>query len=418
MKEIKTDVTIIGGGPAGLTAASTCREIGLGNIVLIEKEEYLGGILPQCIHTGFGITEKNDELTGPEFAENLIEFAKNSGVEFHLGTYANKIQNYEKGKIKIECIGPNGLELITTTCLIYATGCRERNVFEIGICGDRPAGIFTAGTTQTLMDVYGLLPGKRVVVVGSGDVGLIMSRRLALEGVHVEAVVEMLPFPGGLTRNIIQCLHDFNIPLLLSHAVLEIYGNMRVESVMICQVNELGVPLEGTEREIKCDTVVIAAGLLPEVGLLQKANVQVDMNTGGPIVNEFLETSLSGVFVCGNVLVVNDLVDHAVEQGKLCAKSTKSFIDGELNRPIVWKRMVSGDGIRFTVPHLFSGESDVVFYTRVKKPLKKCQLSFKEISTAIKLTTARPVEMIRFSLKNKVLHNVSDKLTVELKKDV
>lgn len=414
MKRRSADVIVIGGGPSGMAAAYSCREEGVGAVLLIEREGMLGGILPQCIHPGFGLLEMNEDLTGPEFADRLEKRVRDLGVEVLLGSFTAKL-SYDIGHgTSVECISQRGIEVIEAPCLIYSTGCRERHAFEIGIVGDRPSGVLTAGTAQSLMDLHGLLPGKEIVVVGSGDIGLIMSRRFAIEGAHVKAVVEILPYSGGLTRNIAQCLEDFEIPLLLSHAVLEIRGKGRVESVVICKVDEMQVPISGTEREIKCDTVVIAAGLVPEVGLLERAGVRIESETGGPMVNEFLETSLPGVFACGNVLVVNDLVDHAVEQGKLCAKSAKSFIDGLLQRPTTWKKSIPGKDIRYVVPHLFSGERDNIFYTRVRTPKAKCGLLLKELSKEIHIIGAKPSEMIRLNIKKDLLSEVKDNLTFEV----
>lgn len=414
MKERSSDVVIVGGGPAGLAAASSCLEAGVGEVLLVEKEGTLGGILPQCIHTGFGVLELKEDLTGPEFAEFLEARALDLGATMLLNSYASELR-LEGGEVVVECISPRGIEFVRGKCLIYATGCRERTLFEIGIVGYRPSGVFTAGTAQTLMDLYGLLPGRRVVVVGSGDVGLIMSRRFALEGANVVAVVEMMPHPGGLTRNVVQCLEDFGIPLLLSHTVLEVRGRSRVESVVVCKVDEALRPISGTEREIGCDTVIVAAGLVPEVSLIEKAGAEIDPATGGPVVNELLETSLPGVFACGNVFVVNDLVDYAVEQGRLCARSTKSLLDNNLQRPSAWKRSAAGHGLRFVVPQLFSGARDVTFYARVNRPKRNCRLSMAEISSDIKLPVARPAEMLRININKELLSGVRDHLTFEVR---
>jgi len=414
MKERLADVIVIGGGPSGMAAASSCRKEGTGVVFLVEREGMIGGILPQCIHPGFGLLELNEDLTGPEFAERLEGQVHDLGVEVLLDRFTRRLVHDGDRGISVECISPEGLEVLKAPCLIYSTGCRERHAFEIGIVGDRPSGVFTAGTAQSLMDLYGLLPGKEIVVVGSGDVGLIMSRRFAIEGAHVKAVVEILPYSGGLTRNVVQCLDDFGIPLLLSHAVLEIRGRRRVESVVITEIDGEQAPIRGTEREVECDAVVVAAGLVPEVGLLKASGAKIDPATGGPVVNEFLETSLPGVFACGNVLVVNDLVDHAVEQGRLCARSARSYLDGSLKEPTTWKRSVPGKGMRFVVPQLLSGERDTTFYTRVRTPRENCRLLLKELSKEIRIVGAKPSEMIRLSLKSDLLSKVKDDLTFEV----
>lgn len=413
MREYSSDVVVIGGGPAGLAAASSCMELGVGQVVLVEKEGSLGGILPQCIHTGFGVIELKEDLTGPEFAEVLERRTLDLGTHVLLNSYASRLELKNEG-VLVESISPRGVEVIHGKCLIYAAGCRERNPSEVGIVGDRPSGVFTAGTAQALMDLYGLLPGKRIVVVGSGDVGLIMSRRFAIEGANVVTVVEVMKYPGGLTRNVVQCLDDFGIPLLLSHTVLEVRGRSRVESVVVCEVDDNLNPIMGTERVVECDTIIVATGLLPEIDLIEKAGAEIDSLTGGPVVNEFLETSLRGIFACGNVLVVNDLVDYAVEQGRLCAKSAKSLLDGSIRRPTAWKRSVAGYGIRFVVPQVFSGMEDVTFYSRVRTPRRNCKLSLKEIPMDIKLPFVRPAEMLRIEIKRDSLYKLGKGLTFEV----
>ncbi|MEM2859529.1 MAG: FAD/NAD(P)-binding oxidoreductase, partial [Candidatus Bathyarchaeia archaeon] len=284
MNTRECDLAIIGGGPAGLAAAIKAWNLGIKSIILLDESEILGGVLPQCIHTGFGIHYFREDLTGPEFAARLIEMLKNTGVEVLCGTYVEHLSIESGGLKRIYGYRYGEALKMDSKAVIYAAGCRERSRFEAGILGDRPAGVYTAGEAQTLMDIYGILPGSEVVIIGSGDVGLIMARRFALEGADVKAVVEIMPYPGGLTRNIVQCLEDFGIQLYLSHGVTEIRGKNRVEAVRLAMVDEKRNPIKGTEFEIKCDTVILAVGLKPRSEILARAGAYIDEATGGPIV--------------------------------------------------------------------------------------------------------------------------------------
>lgn len=327
------DIVIIGGGPAGLGAAVEAYEKGVKNIVIIERDKYLGGILEQCIHNGFGLQEFKEELTGPEYAQRFIDKVEEYDINVMLETMVLEIT---PDRIVKAVNSKEGVFTIKAGAIILAMGCRERPRGAIMIPGTRPAGILTAGTAQRYVNMEGYLPGKEIVILGSGDVGLIMARRLTLEGAKVKAVVELMPYSSGLTRNIVQCLEDFNIPLLLSHTVIEIHGKDRVEGVTIAKVDENREPIMETAQYISCDTLILSVGLIPENELSQKAGIELDPITGGPIVNEMLETSVPGIFACGNVLQVHDLVDNVTAEARLAANSAIRFIrEGEFGKAIL-----------------------------------------------------------------------------------
>ncbi|CAB49194.1 NAD(P)/FAD-dependent oxidoreductase [Pyrococcus abyssi] len=405
------DVAVIGGGPAGMAAAIKARELGL-SVILIDENDYLGGILPQCIHPGFGIHYFKEELTGPEFAYKLMNRLRD--VEVRTSARVVEIINYSDIEKRLKVISPSGIEEIRAKTIIYAAGARERHAFEIGITGDRVAGIFTAGEAQTLMDIYGIMPGREILIVGSGDVGLIMARRFALEGARVKAVIELMPYPGGLARNVM-ILNDFNIPLYLSHKVVEIRGKGRVQRVKIVKVDENLREIPGTEFWVDVDTVIISAGLIPNVKLLTKVGVAIDPSTGGPIVNDRLETTVPGIFVAGNALVINDLVDYVVEQGELAAEGAKEFIDNDGIRSRKWTRLIKGENVRFVVPHYLSGDRDVWIYLRVSRPMEDVRLEMPEIGKRMRLPIVKPSEMIRIKLRGKDVKGV-DKITVRVVK--
>ncbi|HDI02464.1 MAG TPA: FAD-dependent oxidoreductase, partial [Ignisphaera sp.] len=412
--ERDVDLIVIGAGAAGMAAAAKARSLGIEKVLLVDDRILVGGILPQCIHTGFGLHYFKEDLTGPEFAERLYRKVLDSGAEVLLQSFALSIEYRDVYDKKVKIVNSEGIHSIHAKAVIVATGARERHVHEIGIVGDRPlAGVYTAGLVQALMDLYGVLPGREAVIIGSGDVGLIVARRLAMHGVKVKAVVEIMPWPGGLTRNIVQCLEDWGIPLLLEHAVIRILGKQRVEKVVVAKVDKDLKPVPGSEKELDCDTVIVAAGLRPDIDILKSLGVSLDPATGGPIVNEYLETSMPGIFVAGNALVINDLVDTAAEQGELAAEGAKVFIEG---KPPVKKRIpiIKDANVRLVVPQIIEGlREEILIYGRVIKPVEKAVISFPELELNFHTLRLLPAEMFKLRIKmSKSTIEKLDKITI------
>lgn len=344
----KYDIVIIGGGPAGLAAAAAAKKNGIDSILILERDKELGGILNQCIHNGFGLHTFKEELTGPEYAQRFIDQVNVLGIEYFLNTMVMDI-SYEK--VVTAMNRTDGLFEIQAKAIILAMGCRERSRGALNIPGYRPAGIYSAGTAQRLVNMEGLMPGREAVILGSGDIGLIMARRMTLEGAKVKVVAELMPYSGGLKRNIVQCLDDYGIPLKLSHTVVDIKGKERLEGVTLAEVDNTGKPIPGTEEEYSCDTLLLSVGLIPENELSRGMGVEMSKVTSGPVVNESLETNIEGVFACGNVLHVHDLVDFVSEEAGTAGKNAAAYVKGERGsgsgREI---RLNPVDGVRYTVP--------------------------------------------------------------------
>ena len=340
------DLIIIGGGPAGLAAAVAAKDNGIDNILILERDKSLGGILQQCIHNGFGLHTFKEELTGPEYAARFIEQVEERGIEYKLNTM---VMDISPEKVVTATNREDGILLLQANAIILAMGCRERSRGALNIPGYRPAGIYSAGTAQHLVNMEGLMPGKEVVILGSGDIGLIMARRMTLEGAKVKVVAELMPYSGGLKRNIVQCLNDFDIPLKLSHTVVNIEGKERVKGITLAQV-ENGRPIPGTEEYYDCDTLLLSCGLLPENELSRAAGVELSPVTGGPAVNESLETNLPGVFAAGNVLHVHDLVDYVSEEAAAAGTHAAAYILG--SEPPAGRILPvhCTNSVRYTVP--------------------------------------------------------------------
>jgi thioredoxin reductase len=397
------DVLIIGGGAAGMAAATQVAANGFKS-ALIDREDYLGGILYQCIHNGFGIHEFKEELTGPEYAERYIRAITQSDIDVYVGSTVVEIDAVQKKKTVIAYSSSYGVLRFTCRAIILSMGCRERNRGNIGTAGTRPSGIFTAGFAQRLINIDGYVPGKNVVIMGSGDIGLIMARRLTWIGSKVQGVIEILPYPSGLSRNISQCLNDFGIPLYLSHSVTRICGQDRVEGVEVSPLVD-GKVDEESAFFMPCDTILLSVGLIPENELSKKMGISINHDTQGPFINAHYMTSIDGVFACGNVLHVHDLVDFVSEESKRCADFVAAYITSSL--PVSSQGTVrAGSNVIYVVPNKFSVKQDNIFFFRpfiVKNNVAlSVSLNGKVIKTK-KLLHVQPSEMIQLILKQEDL---------------
>ncbi len=413
------DIVVIGGGPAGLAAAAAAKRSGIDSILILERDKELGGILNQCIHNGFGLHTFKEELTGPEYAHRFIEQVQELNIEYCLNTMVIDISHE---KVVTAMNREEGLFEIQAKAVILAMGCRERSRGALNIPGYRPAGIYSAGTAQRLVNMEGFMPGREVVILGSGDIGLIMARRMTLEGAKVKVVAELMPYSGGLKRNIVQCLDDFGIPLKLSHTVVEIRGKERLTGITLAQVDGRGKPIPGTEEDYDCDTLLLSVGLIPENELSRGMGVDIEPITSGPSVNESLETNIDGVFACGNVLHVHDLVDYVSEEaaaaGENAAKYVKGILPANSEKEI---KLVPTDGVRYTVPKTIDPErmtDELTVRFRVGNVYKNCFVSVYFDGERVvhrKRPVLAPGEMENVKFKKTQLASYPDLKTITLK---
>lgn len=413
---MKYDLVVVGGGPAGLAAAYEAHENGVEKILIIERDKELGGILNQCIHNGFGLHTFKEELTGPEYAGRFIDMVKGTNIEVMLDTMVLEIE----GKIIHAINTEKGYLTIEAEAIVLAMGCRERTRGAISIPGDRPSGIFTAGAAQRFINMEGYMVGKKVVILGSGDIGLIMARRMTLEGAKVEAVVELMPYSNGLTRNIVQCLEDYEIPLYLSHTVIDVKGNGRLEKVIIAKVDENRQPIKGTEIEFHADTLLLSVGLIPENELSKNAGVELDLRTNGLVVSESMETNREGIFACGNVVHVHDLVDFVTDEAKNAGKNAAKYIKGK-KRLNHFTEIKNGENISYTVPQKFEIESldgNLNVFMRVRNVFKNKQIVVRDeegnVIQSFKKLHVVPAEMERITILKDKLKNAKGAITISL----
>ncbi len=416
------DIVVIGGGPAGLAAAASARKEGIESILILERDKELGGILNQCIHNGFGLHTFKEELTGPEYAGRFIDLVTQLGIEYELNTM---VMDISPNKVVTAMNRTEGMFQIQAKAVILAMGCRERSRGALNIPGYRPAGIFSAGTAQRLVNMEGYMPGKEVVILGSGDIGLIMARRMTLEGAKVKVVAELMPYSGGLKRNIVQCLNDYGIPLKLSHTVVDVRGKERLEGITLAQVDEKGKPIPGTEEDYACDTLLLSVGLIPENELSLGMGVEMDRVTSGPIVNESLETNIPGVFACGNVLHVHDLVDYVSEEAGRAGANASRYVKGELAESGTNIDIIAADGVRYTVPrqiNLDRMEELLTVRFRVGAVYKDCYISVYYNDERVmhkKKQVMAPGEMEQAVLQKKKLASYPGllRITVKIEKE-
>ncbi len=407
------DIVIVGGGPAGMAAAVAAYDAGCTDVVILDREPDIGGILRQCIHAGFGLHKLGRELTGPEYADVYKQEVLKRNIEVH---YETTVTAVTPDKV-VTAQNREGLLKIQAKAVILSMGCRERSRGALNIPGTRPAGIFSAGTAQKFINCEGYMVGREVVILGSGDIGLIMARRMTLEGAKVKAVCELMPYSGGLTRNIVQCLEDFDIPLYLSTTVCEIHGKKRLEGVTIAKVDERRQPIEETKRFIPCDTLLLSVGLIPENELTRAAGIPMDPITNGALVDEHCQTQVPGIFACGNVLQVHDLVDYVSEEAERAGLGAAQYVrSGGVEYPSVPTK--PGYGVRYVLPqNVHVCEEDVSLFLRVTEPFGKVKFTVKSGDTVLataKRLRAAPGEMEKLTIKAEILKTVTEPITVSL----
>ena len=413
------DIVIIGGGPAGLAAAAAAKRSGIDSILILERDKELGGILNQCIHNGFGLHTFKEELTGPEYASRFIDQVKELGIEYRLNTM---VMDISPNKVVTAMNREEGLYEIQAKAIVLAMGCRERSRGALNIPGYRPAGIYSAGTAQRLVNMEGFMPGRTCVILGSGDIGLIMARRMTFEGAKVKVVAELMPYSGGLKRNIVQCLDDYGIPLKLSHTVVDIKGKERLEGITLAQVDNKGKPIPGTEEFYECDTLLLSVGLIPENELSNGMGVEMNPITSGPIVNESLETNIEGVFACGNVLHVHDLVDFVSEEAAAAGKNAAKYVqEGAASKVKEVITLKGVDGVRYTVPSTINVDrmaDQLIVRFRVGGVYKNCYVATyfdDERVLRRKRPVVAPGEMEEVKLTKEQLLKYPDLKTITIK---
>lgn len=414
------DIVVIGGGPAGMAAAISAKKTGIDSILILERDTRIGGILLQCIHNGFGLHYFGEELTGPEYASRFSDEVKQLGIEYKTDTMVLDVSQNENNRVVTAINTIDGLMHIKAKAVILATGCRERTRGALIIPGTRPAGVFTAGAAQRFVNIDGYMPGRKVVILGSGDIGLIMARRLTLEGAEVKLVCEVMPFSSGLRRNIVQCVENFNIPLKFSHTIIKIHGKERVEGVTVAAVDSNRKPIPGTEEYIECDTLLLSVGLIPENEIALGCGIAIESATGGPIVNEHMQTSVKGIFACGNTVHVHDLVDYVTAEslraGENAAKFVLNKIQDSKNRII----LRPGNRVRYTVPQYIDSveeNKNVSIMFRATDVYKDVYIEIYSNNTIIKSVRkkiVRPGEMQVVDLLPEQLEKAVDNITVSI----